>query len=501
MRISKSRYVAGLQCHKLLWLKVREPDAPELVPDAGIAARFDIGREVGERARACFDNGVLIDLKPRDPMPAVEATRVALAAGAKVIFEAAFATDDGFAAIDVLERIGDGFTLIEVKATLDPKPKHLPDLAMQVHMARRAGLRIDRVEVMHLNRHHRWPDARPLFKRADVTQGVNALVPQVADDIASQLRALSGECPQVAIGPHCNRPYECPFKARCWPTRATHDVGELYGASRKAEGWRESGYDTIDQLPSDVALKGVASRQRRAIADNKLIVEGDLAATLAKLHTPVAFLDFETIGTAIPVWPRCAPYQGVPVQHSVHRLRDDGVVEHDAFLAEPVTDPREPLARHLLAATQGARTVLAWNASFESQRIIELAKALPQLSRPLRDLAGRMHDLLPIVRNHVYHPDFRGRFSLKAVGPALVPDLGYTGLSIADGATASVTLETYLLHPERLSPQERTDLRTALLAYCERDTLLLVKIFELLRRLAREPHAASAHSTFAAARS
>ena len=119
--------------------------------------------------------------------------------------------------------------------------------------------------------------------------------------------------------------------------------------------------------------------------------------------------------------------------------------------------------------------------SFESQRITELAKALPQLSRPLRELARRMEDLLPIVRNHVYHPDFRVSFSLKSVGPALVPDLGYTGLSIADGGTASATLETYLLHPERLSPQERTDLRTALLAYCERDTLLLVKIFQWLR--------------------
>ena len=499
MRISKSRYVAGLQCHKLLWLKVREPDAPELVPDAGTAARFASGHAVGERARECFADGVLIDLDPRNPMPAVEATRVALASGAKLIFEAAFATDDGFAAVDVLERVGDGFTLIEVKATLDAKPKHLPDLAMQVHMARRAGLRVDRVEVMHLNRHHRWPDARPLFRRTDVTQDVNALVPQVADDIASQLGALSGECPKVAVGPHCSRPYECPFKARCWPTRAKHDVSELYGASRKAEAWRESGYDTIEQLPRDVSLKGVASRQRRAIVDNTVIVEGDLAATLATLHTPLAFLDFETIGTAIPVWPRCAPYQGIPVQHSVHRLRDDGVVEHDAFLAEPGTDPREPLARHLLAATEGARTVLAWNASFESQRITDLAKALPHLSRPLRDLAGRMHDLLPIVRNHVYHPDFRGSFSLKAVGPALVPDLGYTGLSIADGGTASASLETYLLHPERLSTQERTDLRTALLAYCERDTLLLVKIFELLKTLARDPRAVSAHTTFAAA--
>ena len=32
-RLSKSRFVTGCQCHKLLWWTVHEPDAPELQPD------------------------------------------------------------------------------------------------------------------------------------------------------------------------------------------------------------------------------------------------------------------------------------------------------------------------------------------------------------------------------------------------------------------------------------------------------------------------------------
>src|SRR5439155_1147219 len=35
-RLSKSRYLAGLQCHKQLWSRVHEPEAPELLPDAAV---------------------------------------------------------------------------------------------------------------------------------------------------------------------------------------------------------------------------------------------------------------------------------------------------------------------------------------------------------------------------------------------------------------------------------------------------------------------------------
>src|SRR5437773_4601449 len=46
-RLSKSRYTAGLQCHKLLWWKVHEPLALELQPDEVLEDRFDQGRQVG----------------------------------------------------------------------------------------------------------------------------------------------------------------------------------------------------------------------------------------------------------------------------------------------------------------------------------------------------------------------------------------------------------------------------------------------------------------------
>jgi hypothetical protein len=161
------------------------------------------------------------------------------------------------------------------------------------------------------------------------------------------------------------------------------------------------------------------------------------------------------------------------VQLSVHRLGPAGTVTHHEFLADTGRDPREDLARHLLDSTKGAATVLAWSAAFERERIEELADDLPQLAEALHDLAARIADLLPIVRNHVYHAEFRGSFSLKSVGPALVRELSYTNLEVAEGMTASLHLERYLLYSHEWSDEERKDLRTALLAYCKRDTEIL----------------------------
>jgi len=60
----------------------------------------------------------------------------------------------------------------------------------------------------------------------------------------------------------------------------------------------------------------------------------------------------------------------------------------------------------------------------------------------------RLVDLLPIVRSHVYHPDFGGSFSLKAVAPALVPGFTYDDLDIGNGGAASTALESLILDGE-----------------------------------------------------
>ncbi|HSB55798.1 MAG TPA: hypothetical protein VLD58_15660, partial [Gemmatimonadales bacterium] len=195
--LSKSRFVAGWQCPKQLWLRVYEKDAPELQVDVVLQDRFDQGAEVGALARAQFPGGVLIDL-PHDHPERVAATRLALDQGAPAVFEATFVEDRVYVAIDVLERTGDGFTLIEVKSSTKQKDEHIPDVAIQLWVARRAGLDIRRVELMHLNSEFRHPGQGELLIRTDVTADAERMQPRIPAMIEEQLAALDGTLPPVA---------------------------------------------------------------------------------------------------------------------------------------------------------------------------------------------------------------------------------------------------------------------------------------------------------------
>ena len=87
--------------------------------------------------------------------------------------------------------------------------------------------------------------------------------------------------------------------------------------------------------------------------------------------------------------------------------------------------------------------------------------------------------MLPIVRGHVYHPAFAGSYSLKAVLPALVPELTYEGMTVANGQDAGLAWESLIRGG--LDQVERNRIKTALLDYCGQDTLALVRLLERLR--------------------
>jgi hypothetical protein len=453
--LSKSRVMAGLQCHRKLWWQAHEPWADELVPDASLRAVFDQGSRVGALARDYVAGGVLVQFEPRRRRQALAHTAQLIAGDTTAIYEAAFEHDGVLAVVDILERLPTlggatverAWSLIEVKSTLEVKQAHLSDVAVQTLIARRSGCDVRRVELMHLNRDCRYPDLSDLFVREDVTDEVESLLGELAAEIDSQKRCLQNPLPLVAPGPHCRRPYTCPFQERCSPSG-----------------------------PAGVA----------GAAGGTVVVQPGLGDVLASLAKPLAYLDFETIFPAVPAFDGCGPYHQVPVQFSVHREDAAGAISHHhAWLAPSGRDPRPALAARLLQATEGAATVLAWYAPFEHKRILELAAAVPQLSEQLLQLAGRVVDLLTIVRDHVYHPEFHGSFGLKRVFPVLVEGGGYDDLRIGSGGSAMSLLEELLLRGEPAAGSQRRSLRRALHAYCKRDTLALVLIMRQLRELAR----------------
>src|SRR5256712_9918919 len=167
-RLSKSRYLAGLQCHKQLWWRVHEPDAPELVPDVALRNRFAQGAEVDQRARGYVPGGELIDLPFYEYDNKVAATRDAIRHDPPVLYQPWFLADETYAGVDILTRGPRGYDVIEVKAANRLKPEHVPDVAVQVHVPRGRGLPLEGAEGVDLNPEVRPPDPSHLFVRGGV---------------------------------------------------------------------------------------------------------------------------------------------------------------------------------------------------------------------------------------------------------------------------------------------------------------------------------------------
>ena len=485
--LSKSRFVTGCQCHKLLWWTVHEPGARELQPDKVLRDLFDQGRQVGEVARSRYPDGVLIDLPHTARAERVAATRRALDDGAPAIFEATFIAQDTYVAIDVLEKRGAGHHLIEVKSSTSQKEEHVPDVAVQAYVAAAAGLEITSAEVMHLNKAFRNPDEGDLFAHADVVPAVAAFLPTVPDELARQRAMLDGPLPEVPIGLHCFEPRECPFLERCWPDSRDH-IRHLTGVGpKRAAAYVERGVHTISGLPQreKSKLNFTQKRQLESMAQDRLVVEPTLTDQLEPFVAAgrLGFLDFETIARAIPVWPGMAPWQQAAAQFSYHERQPDGRYSHAAFLAEGPEDARPRLVESMLRATAEADRVVTYT-TFEKTRIRDLQKAVPDLADGLAALEAKLLDLFPVVRNCVYHPDFNGSFSLKHVLTPLVPDLTYDDLMIVDGRVASVEIARLLFVAGKIPRHERDRVRKDLLDYCERDTWAMVRLVERLKELA-----------------
>lgn len=490
--LSKGRFLAGLQCLRRLWQLCRTPEA---VPPAGAAleALFAAGHEVGRLARLAFPGGVLVEESGGFDR-AARVTRNLIGDGGRtmigvppVLFEAAFAFEDVLVRADILQRRNDGrWRLIEVKAALDLKEHHVADLAVQRHVLEGCGLEVPEACLMHVNRDyvhdghdHRLDD---LFVIEDVSDRVLAFQGRLPGLLADQRAVLAaGAPPVVEPGPRCTSPFGCEFRSLCRPELPDRHPGLLPRVGSEALGRLAAlGVDSVADIPLDFPLSEVQHRARRAMLEGGAVVEPEAGDELAALGWPRWFMDFETSNPPVPRHRGMRPCEMIPFQWSLHRQAGPGApLEHFEFLGEGAGDPRRWFARSLLKAVGRDRgPVVVYNAPFERGRLDDLGRWLPDMSRALGRVAGRLWDLLPVIRRHVYHPNFRGSFSLKRVLPALLPGRGYDGMAVADGGEASAAWEQ--MAAGRLSGREEQRLRRALLDYCRKDTQAMVELLAFL---------------------
>lgn len=490
MRLTKSLVAAFDQCPKRLWLEVHL-GAPALEDPQGDLRKVE-GERVGAIARTLFPGGVLVAPHMAQDA-AIAETRVLLAASpARAIFEAAFFHNDTYIRVDILAPLpGGSWRLIEIKSAASLKDHYVGDLATQVYVAKGAGLPVGKASIWHIDSSfvlEATEEYDGLFSDRQDIDGFDDILAGRKKDITTALATLDGDEPDVEMGEHCVSPYDCPFQDYCklslptppdWPTSLLPGVVGKQAAAALAE----TGIDDLLNVPADYFDNAKLHRIHQAtVSDTPHHDAGAIRANVADWRYPLHFLDFETIQFAAPRWIGTKAYAQIPFQFSIHMLGENGALTHREFLDVSGEDPRRACAEALINILCGpdvtGGTVVTYFAGFEKQCIKALALAFGDLREELLALHDRVVDLLPVVREHYYHRDQRGSWSIKAVLPTVCPELAYTDLEVKDGTNAQAAyLEA--INPDT-APPRKSAISDALKAYCQRDTFAMVRLLRAL---------------------
>ncbi len=477
--LTKSKYMNGEQCQRLLWFADRKQ-----LPETSLMDkhRFEQGPIFEEHVKKLYPEG--IELGDLEFSENIEKTK-ALIKEKKTIFEAGFKIKELFVRADILEPNGDGWNLYEIKASSDEKKLkvYFPDLAFQKYVIEKSGLKVKKCFVLKLNKEYIKKgeiEPKKLVEKHDVTENVE-LVGNVEENAPKYLRTIKEEDePPITISTNCNKPYECSLKAHCWGTLPTNNVLHL-------TNWRQywkffhQGIINIKDIPKEIELKPKDEVIRKATLGCQIVCSKEHIKHFMKtLRYPLYHFDFETFDTAVPIYDKSRPYQKIPFQYSLHIQHEDGKLEHFEYLADGDEDPRLKLLEQLKDEIKGTGSVVVFNKSFETGVLKLLAEDFPEHKDWIHEVLNRIIDLaVPFQNFHYYCPTQKGKYSIKKVLPAITGK-GYDNLEINNGGDASILyFNSHIKNKEEV----RDKLRQDLLNYCGLDTEAMVWIVDELKEL------------------
>jgi hypothetical protein len=271
------------------------------------------------------------------------------------------------------------------------------------------GIKLRKCFLAHINNkfvRHGAIDPHKFFTLEDVTNQISALSRNVEEQLEEMQRIIGAKkYPEIQIGPHCDDPYTCALHDHCWAFLPEANVFTLYRGGKKSFTLLEQGIQHLEKIPADFTLTDNQKIQRATLLAGKPHIDRPaLAAFLSQIEYPISFLDFETIGTAIPLFDGTSPYQQIPFQFSLHILRSENAKsEHLQFLAEGMVDPRPEFMRQLSKTLPETGSVVTYNASFEIGRLKECCEILPEFKPWFKAVEPRIVDLLLPFRGFRYY--------------------------------------------------------------------------------------------------
>ncbi|MCJ7592227.1 MAG: DUF2779 domain-containing protein [Woeseiaceae bacterium] len=479
--LSKSRLISAWQCAKKLHLEKHHPELG--VISSQTESLFATGNEVGDIAQRLYGTVQSVEVA-FDFKTMLADTKRLIDGGADFpIFEATFRHEGVLIRADVLIPDADGWRVIEVKASTSVKDYHVLDCAIQDWVLRNSGINVKSISLAHINNQFVYQgdgNYDGLLLENDLTDEVREMERDVLELVAKARDAVTGPMPLINVGTQCSKPYECQFMSYCWPMDAEYPVTGLGGGKAKLAAWVNAGCRDIRDVSSEDIDAELQQRIHRVTVSGEAEVIPGAREILEALPYPRYYLDFETIGPAVPIWAGTRPYAVIPIQWSCHIEEPDGELRHEEFLDISGEPPMRALAGKMIDCLGDSGPVLMYT-SYEKGVINGLIEMFPDLEDPLQGIVDRLVDLHPIVKAHYYHPKMLGSWSIKAVLPAMAPSMSYAELEgINEGTGAS---DGYL---EAINPEtdrvRKLELKEQLLRYCRFDTEAMAEIVRFLAK-------------------
>ncbi len=475
--VTKKIFLNTLACPTLGWL-MRVMEAKKLGPPTlGEIFRMEQGRDIEMRARSLYPGGLLIEdanpeLAHKKTISAIKNREVSAISGATFLV-------DGFVTkADILQRVKGGWRLNEVKSSVVDKPEFIDDMAYTTMVAEKGGLKISETSLILISRDFRLGMENDcLFTKVDHTDEVQGRV-----DLFKPYWEKVEKITRVPKKPEAKLKFvckKCKLFEECLGAGIKNHILDIPRLSeKKYDKLTTRGIVRIEDIPDSFSLTDRQAKVRECVKKNQPFVGPELKKCLESLSWPVYYLDFETIMTAIPLYPDIAPYEQISSQYSVHKCSGFGQhPEHFEFLANPSRDCRKELAENLIRTLGDSGSILAYG-TIEKTILSNLANFSPNLSGEINSLIDRIVNLGSIVADHFYHPDFQGSTSIKVVLPVLAPDMSYDSLEIKDGNSAAAAFAYLALG--RYKGEKAEEVKKNLKIYCAQDSLALHKVHHQL---------------------
>ncbi len=476
--ISKTAFIKFEQCHKAFFLYKHHPYLKDKL-SSDLQLTFKRGHDIGFFAQQLFPNGIDVSLKTKNALEAEEYTAQLIKNKFPVIYEATFIFNNVLIMVDILHLENNTYKAYEVKSSIKVSEVYLKDACLQYYVLKNSLQNFYDLFLVTLNADYVLNgevNPKLLFKKRSVKKQAEQNLQFFNDKINQALLVLEqNKIPNISIGKHCFKPYQCDFFGTCWKDVVTEN--SIFNLPKISKDvlfeWYNNNLKEIHQLPQQTLIENNSNELKNAFVNNTEITnKANIAAFLNTIKQPSLAMDMEIWAAAIPQLQHTKPFEQIPFLACFYNG-----IEHTYFITNHSNDDRYNFAKQLIANTKNYNTVLVYDKTMEVLTITKLMELFSELKEELNQLITKIVDVFPIIANFdYYHPKFKNNFSLKVVTETLFKNISYS--KIQSGLQAMAYFESYR---NSLNLIEQEECESSLISYCQTDALATFELVSYLK--------------------